>query len=92
MESKVFQFNPDDYSTNYETVRSIHYPNPVVKIGNRVAIEYISENQLISLFAKIQNTLPVIPETPVSHQSKWNIPLTIIAVPFLIWFIIWLFS
>lgn len=89
---KSFQFNPADYNTDYNTIKNLHY-GAVVSLGQNVSIEYRNDQDLINLFAMIANTKnhPTIPAPPVSAQNKYDKPIALILLPFLIAYLIWLF-
>jgi hypothetical protein len=91
MEPKAFQFNPQDYATTYETIKSIYHYGYVVKIGNQVAVEYTFEWQLLSLFSQIPNTKmhpPIVERVRVERHS-WDKPVAVGILLLLLGVIVW---
>lgn len=91
--SKVFQFNPSDYSTDYQTIKKIYHFGFVVDLGKTVAVEYSYDWQLIGLFSLIANP-PLLEDPqsmPVIKPNKMDKWIAVILIPLLIWYLVWLF-
>ena len=90
---KTFQFNPSDYNTDYQTIQNIYKSGKVLSFKNQVVIEYTFDWQIMELFMNIPNTMnhPPLPAPPENQRNKWDKPLALMSLPFLIWYLIWLF-